>query len=586
MLIISIQKIALIIVFFYNQSIFTMMVSNSFNIDRRKKIRNILAKKSTAQKIIKSKKEKFLKEIFSKIKIYNTDIDSSLYRKINNEYGKEQSLTIFKKNVIAYLFNKKKISFEVIINMLYSAKKNQPIDEKIDLIDFFFDNYEKDYTNNIKMYETDFRTFGSAKWKKKFVCEKNEYESVAEYIILKTIIEIAEKNDFNVNDLNLIDFLIKPEIVKFLNKYYLYNPNNLWKEFLKSPEIIQSSFCKKYIKKPHEYLKTFLEKHKINNKEIIVELLIKYNYLNDIPLFTYVKKRLPTEEGFIYKNEYFSTYFCMSPLHVACRINNPTILNLLLQYMKKNPNVLNLAINSLDDEGHHPIYYASRGDIKSINMLIEAGAECHSCPFVAIAWLYETIDTLDQLNCFNKLIKKERDKFVQQQLYLLALMPLSDEYQDYLIENIEKVLNYFLSNGANFNKRNETGELPIDIALRQYKLNIATQENLKISYKNNYTIDIDYEQLYTLFAFSRKTNVINYGLLYLLLKQLLCQDIINIIMKDCYILTIEKEIYRSYAQKYTPQVANEEFEKNRQTLAKKLHTKINEKINLERKKII
>jgi len=45
MITISIQTIALIIIFFYNQSIFTMMISHSFSIKRCNEVQNLLAYK-------------------------------------------------------------------------------------------------------------------------------------------------------------------------------------------------------------------------------------------------------------------------------------------------------------------------------------------------------------------------------------------------------------------------------------------------------------------------------------------------------------------------------------------------------------
>jgi len=549
---------------------------------------------------LKKEKDKFIEEIFSKVNSYYTEcIGDKFYKKVNEQYGNPQDLEIFKKNVIEYLFCKKKISIELIINMLYGATENQLIDEKTDLIDFFFDNYKKKCTCSIKMHQPKLRDCWSSKsrkYKLKYDPDqdcKNEYESMEECIVLKTIIQTAKKNDFNVNDLNLIDFLIKPEIVTLLSTYYSYNPNNLWKEFLKEPT--------EYLN-PHRFLKEFLDEHRINNKEKIAELLIKYNYLDDILKFSYVDKQSPDENGILYQCKHIGTYFPMSPLHVACRKNNATIFGLLLEHMKKNPNELSLAIDRLDGEEQPPIYYASRGDVKLINMLIEAGAECHTCPFVAIALLYKTIDTLDQLNCFNQLTKCKKTIFIQQQLYLLALTRPT-----YLVENIDtaywpykylkydhqllnkkinKILDFFLLNGADFNKRNEIGELPIDIALWQYKLNIKIQEDFKKEKIEDWTVD--YEQLYIFFAFSRKTDVINYGLLYLSLKGSIQEDILKTIMEFYYFLTfdIEKEIYRSYAQKYTPQDIDQKFKSNKShKFAKQLHRAINNKINEEYKKL-
>ena len=544
---------------------------------------------------LKKEKDKFIEEIFSKVNSYYTEyIGNQFYKKVNEQYGNPQNLEIFKKNVIEYLFCKKKISIELIINMLYGATENQLIDEKTSLIDFFFNNYEKKGTCNIKMHQPrlqDYWSSKSHKHKKKYIPDeysKNEYESMEECIILTTIIDIAKKNDFNVNDLNFINFLIKPETVKLLSTYYLYNPNNLWKEFLKEPAECLN---------PHRFLREFLDEHRINNKEKIAELLIKYNYLDNISKFSYVEQNSPLENGRTYQCKHRGIYFPMSPLHVACRKNNATILSLLLQYMEKNPSKLNLAIDSLDDEGQPPIYYASRGDVKLINMLIEAGAECHTCPFVAIALLYKTIDTLDQLNCFHQLTQRKKTIFIQQQLCLLALTrqayiveKIGTAYWPYkyleydhqlLNEKINKILDFFLLNGANFNKRNETGKLPIDIALRQYTSNINEQEQFKKKMKDYV---INYEQLYIFFAFSQKTDVINDLYLFFLLKQFLHKDIIvNIIMKY---LTIEKDIYRSYAQKYTSKDIDKEFKNNKShQFAQQLHRAINNKINEKYKKL-
>jgi hypothetical protein len=307
----------------------------------------------------------------------------------------------------------------------------------------------------------------------------------------------------------------------------------------------------------------------------------KYNYIENISEFTFNEDNCDGNDVLCQIN-----FNSMSPLHAACRMNNEKILSLLLQHMKQFPGTLDLVINSLDGEGQPPIYYASLRDVKLINMLVEAGAEYDLHLLVNTALSNEVINRLEDFNLFNNLTKPDQKEFVQQQLYLLASMRLRDEYQDYLIENINKILDFFLLNSANFNKKNEIGELPIDIALRQYKLNIATQENFKIKQKNNYTIN--HKQLYTFFAFSRKTDVINYGLLYLSLKQFIQIDILKIIMEFYYFLTfdIEKEIYRSYAQKYTPQDIDDKFKSNKSyNFAETLHIEINNKINEKYKEV-
>ena len=553
------KKIALIIIFFCNQSIFTMMVSNSFNIDRCKKIRNILAKKPSTQKI-KSKKENFLQIILSKTTIkpeklkYNSDTLINKYKKIND-------LKKFKKAIIESLLLGKHFSIQVIIELLYNNAYEQCINKGQKLVDYILKNY-KNSCKEIPIYKPPLSCGG-------YEIYFWDYCGKEECIILKTIIKAAKENNFE-----LIDFLIRPQTVNLLKEYIAYNPNNLWKEFLK--DHVTYYYNKK--KDACEHFKKWSDDHKIRKKQEIIKLLIKYNYIENISECTFNVDNSPGI-GSLFQVSYSS----MSLLHAACQMNNEKILSLLLQYWKQFPSTFDLVINRLDGNKKPPMYYASKNNVNLVAMLIDAGAECHSCPFVAIAWLYETIDTLDQLNCFNKLIKKERDKFVQQQLYLLALMPLNNKDQNYLIKNIDKVLNFFLSNGANFNKRNEIGELPMDIAYRQYTSNINEQEKLK---KENKDYVINYEQLYIFFAFSRKTNDILL-LSYLSLQNYLPQEVATYILKYFCSLTFEKVIFRSYAQQYTPEAMNEKFKKyGSQVLAKKLHIEINEKINLGCKKII
>jgi hypothetical protein len=177
--------------------------------------------------------------------------------------------------------------------------------------------------------------------KESTLCQKldfkhNEYESEDEYNIFKVIIEAVEKWD-----LKFINFLIKPDTVKLLSKYYLYNLNNLWKEFLKQPRVFIAPIdeeIKKIVEKKWNYFCNFNREHNI------AEFLIKYNYIENIPNFSYIDQTTS-------KNIEVCS---MDPLSIACAIKNGEIIRLLLKYAQKNPNKENL-INAMKDKDNIPL---------------------------------------------------------------------------------------------------------------------------------------------------------------------------------------------------------------------------------------
>jgi len=189
--------------------------------------------------------------------------------------------------------------------------------------------------------------------KKKQCFEENEYESADEYTIFKVILDAIKKEEFL-----FIDFLIKPTTVSLLNKYYKYNPNNFWKELLKSPENYQLTFTSRR----DEWLK----RHTIDNKEKVVELLLKYDYIQNISPFKTVYQNSPTEDGSIYHSKHIDNYCSMMPLHIACKMNSLQVLEVLLRHAQENPQKLDS--NSLDGDGYVPIHYAMSNANRDISL--------------------------------------------------------------------------------------------------------------------------------------------------------------------------------------------------------------------------
>jgi hypothetical protein len=213
------KKIALIIIFFCNQSIFTMMVSNSFNIDQGKKVKTILKKFILRKEIVKSEKIEFLQIIFPKTKFKLKELEKKSNILID-QYKNIKNLEEFKKTIIQTLLLNKNFSIQGILELLYNNAHEQCISKEQKLVDYILKNY-KNSCKEIPIYKPPLRC-GMYETKVWDYCDREEC------IILKTIIKAAKEENFA-----LVDFLIRPQTVNLLKEYIAYNPNNLWKEFLK-----------------------------------------------------------------------------------------------------------------------------------------------------------------------------------------------------------------------------------------------------------------------------------------------------------------------------------------------------------------
>jgi hypothetical protein len=389
---------------------------------------------------------------------FKQDKDQNALKKEFNElYEDTKKIDVFKKNVLGYLLSLKLQTdskyYESYFNSCWSFRVKKQLDE----VDKNFGLFDKKCSH----------TFN------------NDDES----FVFRVILEAERKKDFE-----FVRFLLNPGTVDFLGPYYKYDPNNFWREFPKDLDFRCSVRALKKIKETGDcslgyFQEEWLDYNWIRYPEKIAELLLEYGYIKDISEFKFTVRRIPC--GFKYgcdSEEKVIHYKQMSPLHAVCKSNNKPLLTLLLLYMKKNPEKLN--INSLDGDGMAPIDYAiqmmDRDDITLASMLIDAGADYVRSPFF-FTWFSLQGLLCSERNWFKELTKIKQDIVV---LEILDLMlknrdKKKDDYLYFFVRYIDRGIKLFLEQGSTFKKKNQKREFLVDIAyelfVKWYEAEISSQ---------------------------------------------------------------------------------------------------------------